>query len=68
MEEGDCQETHRVSSVYSVDLDASHSLMFTQIDGLLVDEGVRFAFGVNRHAIPSISHLFENDLRFLEQF
>jgi len=145
--------------VYRVDLDASHSPMFTQIEGLLVDEGVTFAdlkgtimlfvhrffgkdtkirfrphffpftepsaevdisctickgqgcrvckhsgwsellgcgmvhpevfrhagydyekytgfafgFGIDRiamqrHAIPSISHLFENDLRFLEQF
>ena len=145
--------------VYRVDLDASHSPMFNQIEGLLVDEGVTFgdlkgtvmhfvhrffgkdrkirfrphffpftepsaevdiscaicqgsgcrvckgsgwsellgcgmvhpevfrhagydyekysgfAFGfgidriaMQRHAIPSITHLFENDLRFLEQF
>lgn len=35
--------------------------------------GFAFGFGMDRmamlrHAIPSISHLFENDLRFLEQF
>ncbi len=35
--------------------------------------GFAFGFGVDRiamlkHAIPSISHLYENDLRFLEQF
>jgi phenylalanyl-tRNA synthetase alpha chain len=145
--------------VYRVDYDASHSPMFNQIEGLLVDEGVTFAdlkgtllhfihalfgketqvrfrphffpftepsaevdisctvckgsgcrlckhsgwlealgcgmvhpevfkcanydyerysgfaFGLGidriamlRHAVPSIGHLFENDLRFLEQF
>jgi phenylalanyl-tRNA synthetase alpha chain len=145
--------------VYRVDYDASHSPMFNQIEGLLVDEGVTFAdlkgtlmhfihemfgkdtkvrfrphffpftepsaevdiscsvckgsgcrlckhsgwlealgcgmvhpkvfehagydyekysgfaFGLGmdriamlRHAVPSINHLFDNDLRFLEQF
>jgi phenylalanyl-tRNA synthetase alpha chain len=35
--------------------------------------GFAFGFGLDRmamlrHAVPSINHLFENDLRFLEQF
>jgi phenylalanyl-tRNA synthetase alpha chain len=52
--------------VYRRDDDATHSPMFTQIEGLLVDEGVRFSHlkGVLLHFVNRYFHQGGLDIRF----
>jgi phenylalanyl-tRNA synthetase alpha chain len=52
--------------VYRRDDDATHSPMFTQIEGLLVDEGVRFSDlkGVLLHFVHRYFHAADLDIRF----
>lgn len=55
--------------VYRVDYDASHSPMFNQIEGLLVDEGVTFA-DLKGTLMHFVHHLFgkETKVRFRPHF